>query len=206
MFSSLINKLFNASFSPSWDLCRPDIAVSFLNSLALIPHPLWSLNFPSLCVWGEVRLTLEVIWRWMNLPQFVGFHFCHCGGTIWSSITLFFTSLSFTSISVSPSTQHTVCLCICVFVFTEEPVCWFLVYVIFVFCLARSLTEQIKSLLFLRERTEKEQKNCLSVRRIDSLVIHRYSLQQFQFSLCVWITGFFFFFTVLFWVIQTPCP
>lgn len=175
MFSSLIKKLFNASFSPSWDLCRPDIAVSFLNSLALIPHPLWSLNFPSLYAWGEVRLTHEVIWRWMNLPPFVGFHFFHCGGMIWSFIILSSMSLSSTSISISPPTQHAVCLCVCVFVFTKEPVCQFLVYVFFVFVLQGQGQNRLKACC----SSGKEQKNRLSVRRIDSLVIHRYSLQQF---------------------------
>lgn len=175
MFSSLIKKLFNASFSPSWDLRRPDIAVSLLNSLALVPHPLWSLNFPSLCAWGEVRLTHEVIWRWMNLPPLVGFHFFHCGGTIWSFIILSSMSLSSTSISISPSTQHAACLCVCFF--TKEPVCQLLVYVLllFVFVLQGHWQNRLKACC----SSGKEQKNRLSVRRIDSLVIHRYSLQQF---------------------------
>ncbi len=75
-------------------------------------------------------------------------------------------------------------LCVCVFFFfLKRSMC-------FLRCLARSLTEQIKSVLFLRERTEKkEQNNRLSVRKIDSLVIRRYSLQQFLFSFGAWIIG-----------------
>lgn len=84
-----------------------------------------------------------------------------------------------------------VCVCVCVFFFfKEEYVCWFVGVCAFCVCLARSLTEQIKSVLFLRERTEKkEQNNRLSVRKIDSLVIRRYSLQQFLFSFGAWIIG-----------------
>lgn len=182
MFSSLIKKLFNASFSPSWDLCRPDIAVSFLNSLALIPHPLWSLNFPSLYAWGEVRLTHEVIWRWMNLPPFVGFHFFHCGGMIWSFIILSSMSLSSTSISISPPTQHAVCLCVCVFVFYQGASLSVFGLCVFCVCLARSRTEQIKSLLFLRERTEKP-----SVCQKDWLACHTqvFSPAVLVLSLCM---------------------
>lgn len=170
MFSSLIKKLFNASFSPSWDLCRPDIAVSFLNSLALVPHPLWSLNFPSLYAWGEVRLTHEVIWRWMNLPPFVGFHFFHCGGMIWSFIILSSMSLSSTSISISPPTR---CVSVCLFLPRSLFVSFWFVF--FVFVLQGQGQNRLKACC----SSGKEQKNRPSVRRIDSLVIHRYSLQQF---------------------------
>lgn len=97
-------------------------------------------------------------------------------------------SLSSTAISSSSSTQHRcshsavrqpyLSVCVCVFVFSKEPVCWFVGVCAFCVCLARPLTEQIKSMLYLRERTKS---NRLSVKRIDFLVIHRYSLQQFLF-------------------------
>lgn len=62
--------------------------------------------------------------------------------------------------------QHnTLCVCVymCVFVFTKEPICWFLVYVLFVFCLARSLTEQIKACCSSGKEQKKNRKSlCLS--------------------------------------------
>lgn len=63
----------------------------------------------------------------------------------------------------SVNTTRCVSVYLCVFVFTKEPICWFLVYVLFVFCLARSLTEQIKACCSSGKEQKKNRKSlCLS--------------------------------------------
>lgn len=168
-------------------------------------------------MWGEVRLTHEVIWRWMNLLPFVGIHFCRCGGTVWSFITLsFFPCPSPPPLThhSSPSTHHRcpcsavrqpyLCVCLYVCLFFKRGSC-LLVYVLFALVLQGHWQNRLKARCSLgKEQKKREQNNSLSVRRIDSLVIHRYTLQQFLFSFGAWIIGW-----VLFRVIRTlevSCP